>query len=249
MKLIKTLGLCLASMLVLVMALAGTAAAEEASWLLCLKGTPGSLPTKYTTNQCTAAAGGNNGEWESVALGSKSDTVRILVMSLALEDTRVPLKVRCPHVTGVGLIENRNLLLVRQAKVPHPSTECTAEGGEIFKICKAANLEIVEGIHLPWKVEFEKAGGQFISKIQPDGAGEPGWAVRCAGVEDACISTGPGTLEETTGSNAITEGVLLVFGEFKKANLGKCSVGGAGAGKVEGFIAILLASGNGLSLH
>jgi len=52
MKFVKIAGLCLASMLMMSMALAGTAAAAPL-WLLCLEGKEGSLPTKYTTNQCT----------------------------------------------------------------------------------------------------------------------------------------------------------------------------------------------------
>jgi len=253
MKSLKIAGLCLASMLMMSMALAGTAAAAPL-WLLCLEGTEGSLPTKYTTNQCTTAAGSNKGKWESVSLGNKTDTVKAVALSLRLEDEKGELGaavvVKCGEVKGgKGVIEGSNLI-IREAKAPSAKTECEASGSGIFKVCKTSSLEAVEGVHLPWKVEISVSSGTYTGKIQPDGAGEPGWKVRCGGVEDICESEGPGTLVETTGSaGTVSAGVLLVLAKFKEPNSGKCSVGGAKAGKVAGFTAVLLNNGNGLSLH
>jgi hypothetical protein len=248
-------GLCLASVLAMGMALAGNASAAVPLWLLCLKGTTGVLPTKYTTNQCTMAASGNNGEWESVAIGNKSDTVRILALSLRWEDTKGELgaavKVKCNHLTWIGLISGRNLLLARQVNAEHPSTECEAEGTGFFKVCKASTLEEVEGVHLPWRIEFyEEKGGKYLGRIQPDAGGEPGWIVKCAGQTDECsLSEGAGTLEEITSENKVTEGVLLVFGKFTEAHSGKCTIGGSKAARLAGFLAFLLSNGNGLSLN
>jgi len=251
MKSPKTAGLCLASMLALGMALAGTAAAEPL-WLLCLEGKEGSPPTKYTTNQCTTAAGSNKGKWESVVIGTKSDTVRVVALSLKLEDAKGELGtaviVKCALVRGGGLIEE-DQLKIRELEALFPSKECTAEGTGFFKVCKTSNLEEVEGIHLPWKVELSASGGTFKGKIQPDGAGEPGWKVKCAGVEDTCESEGAGTLGETSGSaGIISAGVLLPLGQLRGGGI-ICLVGGAKQGHVEGFTAVLLSNGNGLSLH
>jgi hypothetical protein len=252
-KLIKTLGLCLASILALGMALAGVASATVPLWLLCLEGKEGSLPTKYTTNQCTTAATSNDGKWEPVSIGTKSDTVKAVALSLRLEDAKGELGaavvMKCTEVRGgSGLIEG-NLLIVREARAPKPSTECTAEGTGIFKVCKTSSLEQVEGVDLPWKVEISASGGTYTGKIKADGAGEPGWKVKCAGVEDACLSEA-GKEEEASGaSGVVTAGVLLVLAKFKGAGSGECTVGGKEAGRAAGFLAVLLSSGNGLSLH
>jgi len=253
MKFVKIAGLCLASMLMMSMALAGTATAAVL-WLPCLEGKEGSLPTKYTSNQCTTAAASNNGKWELVSLGTKSDTVKAVATSLRLEDAKGELGaaviVKCGLVTGgTGYIEGSNLI-VTSAVAPNPGTECEAEGTGIFKACKTSNLTQVEGVHTPWKVEITASGGTYTGKIQPDGNGEPAWKVVCASATDTCESEGAGTLVETSGSaGTVSAGVLLVLAKFKTPNAGKCSVGGAKQGHVAGSTLILLNSGNGLALH
>ena len=261
----KIAGLCLASMLAMSIALAGSAAAAvPALWLVCLEGTEKLPPTKYTTNQCTKVAAGNAGKWQSLSLPlGKSDTVRILAITLRLTDLEAgPFKeksvVTCPHPTeGWGLIENREtekkvigLLLVKKAEVANPEAECTRVSGP----CK--NLEKVVGADLPWKDEVFEEGGKFVSKIEPDGAGEPGWAVTCntalGSRTDTCLSRGPGTLEGISGENRVTSEVLLVLAEFLGLAKAKCSQGGEKSGEVAGQIAILLAGSsgaNGLSLN
>jgi len=264
MKFIKIAGLCLASMLLVGMALAGTAsAAVPALWLVCLEGTEKLPPTKYTTNQCTKAATGNAGKWQSLSLPlGRSDTVRVLAITLRLTDLKAgPLKekstVECGHPTEAwGLIENREtekkvigLLLLKKAEVASPKTECRIVSGP----CE--ELEKIEGANLPWKAEISEEGGKFVSKIQPDGNGEPGWSVRCktflGSKTDTCVSRGPGTLEGISGENRVTSEVLLVLAEFLKLLKAKCSEGEAESGEVEGKIAILLAGpgANGLSLN
>jgi hypothetical protein len=262
MKTLKIAGLCLASMLVMGMALAGTAsaAAVPALWLVCLEGKEGSLPTKYTTNQCTKAASGNAGKWQSLSLPlGTSDTVRILAITLRLTDNEAgPLKekstITCPHPSeGWGLIENREtegkvraIGILREAKAKEPSKECTIVSGP----CKT--LEKVEGADLPWEVEIFETEKKFVSKIQPDGNGQPGWAVTCntalGSKTDTCKSK-EGKLEVLSGENRVTSEVLLVLAEFLKANKAECSEGGKESGEVAGQIAILLWKGNGLSLN
>ncbi len=255
-RFVKMAGLCLASMLALGIALAGAASAATPLWLLCLEGKEGSLPTKYETNQCTKAAKENKGKWESVALGSKSDTVKISIFSMRMEDTKGELGaavvVRCDHVGGGGLIEGRNLLLIREARIAKPSTECTAEGSGLFKVCKTSSIEAIEAVHLPWigEVYGDTENKLFTGRVEPsgEGGGEPGFKVRCAGVEDVCTSEGPGKREEAVSENVVTAGVLLVLGKPLNDHKGECSVGGKEAQEVEGHAAVLLSNGSGLSL-
>jgi len=250
MKFVKIAGLCLASMLMMSMALAGTANAT-ALWLLCLEGTNANN-TKYEDSSCTKAK--NTGKWESVAIGTKSDTVRAVALSLRLEDAKGELGaaviVKCAIVKGgSGLIEGHKLI-VREASAPKASSECEAEGTGIFKACKTSSLEKVEGANLPWEVEVSESGSEFVGKIKkgPGAAGEPGWNVRCAGVEDKCTSAA-GTEEETKGgAGVVSAGVLLVLAKFQNRG-GNCTQGGTGQGHVLGFTAILLSNGNGLSLN
>jgi hypothetical protein len=253
MKFVKIAGLCLASMLAS-MALAGTVSAATPLWLLCLPWT--NSPTKYTTNQCKTAGEGSPSSWESVSIGTKSDTVRILLLSLRLEDEKGELgaavRVKCNHVKGFGLISNRNLLLIFKAEVEVPKEECEGEGTGLFKVCKKEGLEEVRGTNLPWRVEvYEETEGKYISNILANGGGEPGWKVKCAGVEDTCTSEA-GKPVKVSGVNALTEegttSTLLVFAQFLK-NRGSCTVGGKEAGSVVGWLAILLYNGNGLSLN
>jgi hypothetical protein len=250
MKHLKIAGLCLASMLVMGMALAGNASAGPL-WLLCLEG---SGLTKYSSNQCTTAEAA--GKWQSLGIPSGvNDTVRLLALTLLLTDLSAgPLKekatIRCPHpTTGWGLILAPNVLVVTAAKVASPKTECEREEGP----CKAGEIEGVEGIDLPWKEEVFETEGSLLSKIEPDGAGEPGYAITCntllGSKTDKCTSEGAGTLEETIGENAVTGGVLLVKARFLTRRLGKCSEGGAKTAEVRGLIAVLLNEGNGLSLN
>jgi hypothetical protein len=183
-----------------------------------------------------------------VALGAKSDTVRIVAFSLKLEDTKgelgAAIRVHCNDASiGTGLIEGENLLLIREAKVKSPSTECSAEGTGLLKLCKSSSLEAVEAVHLPWDAELNGGG----INLANGGAGEPGWKVKCAGVEDTCTNE-EGSYEQAELTNKLTAGILLVGGPFLEASKSSCTVGGKEAGKLGGFVTILEAHGNGISV-
>ncbi len=251
MKYFKIAGLCLASMLVMSMALAGNASAAPL-WLLCLEGKEGATPTKYTTNQCTKAAAANEGKWESVAIGSKSDTVKLLGLTILLRDSNAlagSSGVRCGHpTTGWGLIEGPNKLIIKVAKVEKPKTECErVEGG-----CKAGEVEKVEGVDLPWKEEVYETEGKLLSMLEGDGNGEPGWEVECKTLlekqKDICKSEKEKP-ELLNGENTLTSEVLLVLATFLGRRNAECSQGGKEKGSVSGQIAILLWNGFGLSLN
>jgi RHS repeat-associated protein len=240
---LKLAGLWLAAVLVLGMALAGNAAAAPL-WLVCLEG---SGLTKYSTNQCTTAS--STGKWQSLGLPSgKSDTVRLLAFSLRLEDTSVGVSIECPDAgTGWGLIESPNKSQIKVAEVKEPEKEgCKVLKG--FFTCKAGTLTNVKGLNLPWKTEIFETEKKNLTKILSGGGGEPGWAVTCGGTTDECITESGGS-ESAELVNEVTSSVLLVSARFEATGKNKCSVGGKETGKTHGSIAILLWSGNGLSVN
>jgi hypothetical protein len=247
MKHLKIAGLCLVSMLMMGMALAGNASAAPLLWLLCLKeGTSGSTPTKYTTNQCTTAGANNVGEWQSSGLPSGGkDTVRLLGFSLELKDTGIGTTVICPDAgISTGYIESGKLVTtVAESKTPE-GEGCKLEG--TFLTCKAGKLEELKGIHLPWTSELFETAGKNLSNIVGTG-GHPGWSIKCGGATDTC-EEGTEKTEFTEDLNGVTKGVLLVLAIFQHKVKANCSVGGALKGEVKGLIAILLNNGNGLSI-
>jgi hypothetical protein len=250
MKGLRIGSLWLASVLALGMVWTGSAFAAEPLWLVCLEGKESSLPTKYETNQCTVAAKENKGKWESVALGTNSDTVRLLFPSLKLEDTKAelgPIIAKCSDVGGAGLIEGRNLLLVKEVKLS--SAECSLESSDPFFSCKRPGE--IAFLHLPWVLQgYEEKGGKLMSRLQPsgEGEGEPGWKLTCHESRDECVSEA-GKYEELGSSNRVSEGALLVLGEFLKKHKAHCFQGGSETGVIEGGLVVSLASGDGLGIE
>jgi hypothetical protein len=247
MKYLKIAGLCLVSMLLAGMATAGTASAALL-WLLCLEG---SGLTKYSTNQCTTASG--TGKWQSQGIASGvTDTVRLLAFSLRLEDTGAGTKVECSDSgvpgTGVAVIEGPNKGKIVKAELPEPEKEgCKVLKG--FLTCTAGKLTKVKGVNLPWNTEIFTTENKSLTQILNSGAGEPGWAVECGGATDSCVAVSPEKPESAELSSVVTGGVLLVLSRFESRGEAKCTVGGPKTGKVFGLIAILLNSGNGLSIN
>jgi hypothetical protein len=257
MKHLKVAGLCLVSMLMMSMALAGTASAQPL-WLACLEGTSGTTPTKYTEKQCRTAASGNDGTWQWNEV-SGTDKVMILAMTITLTDEKVPIfgksTIQCGHGTGAGVIGPKSKGRITEAKVTNPKTECERVSGP----CKAGEIEKVEGANLPWQTEMFETEGKFQTHIEATTAGkEPGWSVTCnaevtgKGTVDTCTQESEKpetvTLENKASLNSAGEIELLVLGTFLKKHKADCSKGGKEAGVVEGQIAILLTTGGGLRI-
>ncbi|MGH2854530.1 MAG: hypothetical protein ACRDLF_10130 [Solirubrobacteraceae bacterium] len=249
MKYLKVAGLCLVSMLVMGMALAGNASAALL-WLLCLEG---SGLTKYSTNQCTTAS--STGKWQSlgIAAGVK-DTVRLLAFSLRLEDTGAGTQLECNDVgipgTMVGVIEGPNKGKITKFELLSPEKEgCKILKG--FLTCKAGSLTNFKATNLPWNTEIFTTENKSLTRILSGGSGEPGWSLTCGGATDSCLSESAAASESAELINAVTNGILLVASRFESSATSKmkCSVGGANAGKIRGLIAVLLWSGNGLSIN
>jgi hypothetical protein len=248
MKHLKIAGLCLVSMFVMSMALAGTASALPALlWLLCLENATGTL-TKYSSNQCTKAEAA--GKWQSLGLPSGgSDTVRLLAFSLRLADTGLGgATVECPDFgTGWGLINETNKLVTKVAESNNPA----GEGCKLLKTsvgCPEINkVTKINGVNLPWTSELTETEGKYLSTITKTGNGKPpGWAVTCNNITDTCEEEA-GKPELAFVGQGVTKEVLLVLLSFETRTKAKCSIGGAKAGEVGGLIAILLWEGNGLS--
>jgi hypothetical protein len=241
MKSIKIAGLCLVSMLMMSMALASAASAAPL-WLGCVEGT--AATSKYSSNQCTKTEAA--GKWESVEV-SRTEKVKVVGFTLTLTDTKAiggSSKIRCTKGNeGEGTVGPGNKGRITKAEVTTPGTNCKVVTGLCSKV------EEVKGADLPWQTEIFETEGKFLTKIEADGNGEPGWKVKCSGVEDVCTSESSTTLEQAKLENVVSSGVLLVLGTFEKANKAKCTVGGAKAGEVEGQFAILLANGQGLSIN
>ncbi len=246
-KNMKLAGLCLASMLVMGMVLAGNALAAGPLWLLCLEGANANN-TKYEDSSCTKAK--STGKWESVSIGSKSDTIRIAV-SLKLRDKEAGTEVECNSSLekdeGEGSISSENKGQIRTAKI------ITSEVTKRCKILKEGfckKIEEVHGVNLPWNTEIFETENALFTKIAASTSGkEPGWALKCSGGTDECKSINSED-EEVQLTNEVVGGVLLVKGVFKKAHEADCSLNpGKRKGQVEGTVAILLLNGLGLSIN
>lgn len=233
MKHLKTAGLCLVSMLVVGMALAGNAVATPL-WLVCLEGTEGVTPTKYTSEHCTEAAKENKGKWESVE-AKTSYTVGITQLTLTLKDTKTLLgeaEVRCDSGGSVkGIVGPGN-----KAEVTSNTVEKASENCRGLKICEEKGVEKVEGVDLPWKTELSEAEGAIRAKLEGTGGGA-GWKINCktslGSMEDVCTSE-TGKSQEATLENLITIRVanepLVLWKLFPPPRL-KCSLGGAESGE------------------
>jgi hypothetical protein len=245
-----TTAVALASMLVLSMALVGTASAAGPLWLVCLEGAG---LTKYSSNQCNKAESG--GKWQSLGLLT-SDTVRIVAFTLVFRDKESVKKdnvlITClAGGLGTGLIEPGNTAVIREAKLNEPSKHCAQLEGP----CEKGEITKVEGVDLPWKQTLIAGPeGKILGKLEADGKGEPGWAVSCkvAGLTttDTCTSEAskPETLELL---NTESGGVLLIKGRFENEAKGTCTLaeGREHTAEINGLVAILLWNGNGLSIN
>jgi len=258
MRSLKIAGLCLASMLVMGMSLAGNASATAALWLVCLEGVG---LTKYSNSECNKLETG--GKWQSLGLlPTQSDTVRIKGFTLRLKDPTAlggSSEIECNgNGIATGLIENKGKGKIFAAKVEEAEKNCRRISGG----CKVGEIKRVQGANTPWVTEAEETPSgklKYLFVLKPTTVGkEPGWEVECntlLGVKTDVCTTKVGEEEHAWGENVFTkEGTketLLVLGEFAKTRKAHCEGTGASGneGEVEGRFAILLAKGGPLSLN
>ncbi len=242
---IKIAGFCLASMLVMGMALAGDASAVELLWLVCLKGTG---LTRYTNSRCLTAG---SGEWQSLGLLPKQEvTVKILAITITMRDTRLGIGIICfgKGSRGEGVIKAKGEGEIRVAEFEKPDENCRSLAG-----CEEGSITQLKGVHLPWKQELVVGeNGKPLGVIRPGASGEPpGYAVTCKVAKIAATDTcteETGHPEKVELLNAVTKnpsGVeeLLVKSRFETVGHAKCSLGGENASEITGSTAILLPGG------
>jgi hypothetical protein len=256
MKTLKIAALCAASMLVASMALAGSAFAAPPLWLLCLnRGSGGN----YVENQCRSLHDGA-GAWESEGIPAGGrETAIIRGFSLRLEDDEVKTTlekavVKCNGTgsEGEGEIISAKEGIIREAKVAKAEEHCERVEGP----CQAGKVEKVEGADMPWKQIIFETENKTMGALRADGNGEPGWAITCKTLlgskTDTCTSRVSEGMEPETLTlvNEVTGGVLLVRGVFNNKALGTCTEGNKPlTAQIHGLVAILLPSGNGLSIN
>ncbi len=243
-KSLKIAGLCLASMLVMSMALAGNAAAVLL-WLVCLQG---SGLTKYTNSKCSEAS--SSGKWQSLGVPSGTEiTVKILVISLLLRDSRTTIGevvANCPNVgsIGEGVIKANGEGEIRKA-------EYTAAGAKNCKDEKGncPEFTLVKALNLPWVTNIEEGPNKEpLTTIKPHaGGGQPGWAIMCKVLfieeTDECTAAKEGEEEKATLAIKVSAGELLVLSLFEEKQKALCTQSKEKTGEVKGTVAILLPGG------
>ncbi len=228
MKFVKIAGLCLASMLIMGMAITATASAAP-HWLVCSEG--GSA-TKYTTSQCTTASSTGKWQWNELT-GTEAARTK---GSLLLKDTGALIKseVECSG-ESIGFVGPTKYGRIEKIEVS--PAQCRG-----IKKCEA--VENVEARNLPWQTElYESEKGVILQALSSTGAGEPGWRVECKvgsnKVNDVCTQA-PGTQESTLMANIATGAELLVLGTFNQKTKANCTAGGSAVGEVVGSLAGLV---------
>ncbi len=207
-----------------------TTSAFASGWLQCAEGTIG---TKYTTNQCSAASGTGKFEWQETTSAAATRGHE----TFALRDTKVPIlgtvEIKCSDETfgSVGPAEI--------GKITEIGNVNCAPG----KNCEAVQKN-AEPVGLPWQTELvdEELGARDMIKAET-GSGA-GWAATCrvlgTNATDQCT-----TMEGSTSvENKVTGGELLVLATAEsKSAKSNCTVGGGESGETPGTSAVLLSSG------
>ncbi len=231
MKFVKIAGLCLASMLVMGMALTGTASAAP-HWLVCLAAHSGTTTTKWEDAQCSKALSTGSFEWSELTSTEEARTKG----SLLLKDTSSLIKseVECSG-ESIGSVGPTKYGRINEIKVS-PS-QCRG-----IKNC--TTVEKIEAKHLPWQTElYESEKGVILEALSNTGNGEPGWEVECLvgsnKVLDECLQEA-GKPESILVKDQATGTELLVLGTFQHLRKAKCSTGGKESGEVVGSLAGLI---------
>jgi hypothetical protein len=241
MKFIRIAGLCLVAMFAMSMVAAGTASAVPV-WEHC-ETEKGGTATKYESDQCKTALSGGEFSWQEV---KGTEAVRSHG-SLLLTDTKVPIEgevsVSCTG-ENVGFVGPKNHDRITEIINIH----CVPDKG-----CEKVEGETATPLGLPWQTEIvETEGGRDDIKAVEAGK-EAGWSVECKvlGVTkaDECKTNAGSTSLENVWTKGVGKGELLVLTQFDEHTAAaNCSVGGTGAGKVRGPVAILQASGQALRI-
>ena len=245
MRYLKIAALAFASMVTVIMAQAGNAAAALL-WLVCL---PGEGLTRYTSSTCLTAGGSGSPRWESRGLVSgEKPTIKLLALTLSFHDTGAKSAVTCfmNGSRGEGRIGPNGEDEITVATYENAKENCRGTEG-----CETNGVEEVSTINLPWKLELaEGPEGKVLATVKA-AVGKVGLKVKCkvlgVSVTDTCEEE-EGFPEKAELINERTKGPgggeeLLTRARFEGVGHGKCSVGGANAAKTSGLGALLLPGG------
>jgi len=186
----KIAGLCLASMLVLGMAIASSASAH--AWLQCRENAGSG--TKWTESKCATAGASGKWEWTELTTTEKAQGEGTLVQ----KDTNIDSKtvtVQCAG-TDEGTIGPKQFdRIIKVTTVGCSNVENC--GGTIH----------AEAVNLPWQTELFETEGKIRDSIVSEVSGKkPGWKVTCTGVSDVCeanTTTATENVQSTGAVNAI----------------------------------------------
>jgi hypothetical protein len=238
---IKIAGLCLASMLIMGMAL-GSSASAALLWLVCLEG---SGLTKYESSTCLKASG--TGKWQSLGVpAGGAITVKLTPISILLTDKDTAIGEVVANCSsggsrGAGVIKANGEGEITVATYENPKANCKDEKKNCTEFTR------VQGANLPWKIKlFVGTNGEPLSKIEAHtGGGPPGWEVTCKAIieiTDTCTSN-TNEEEEIRFRNTLSATELLVTALFEESHLAHCTQSGKNTGSVSGSIAVLLPGG------
>ncbi len=225
MKHLKIAGLCLVAVFVMGMVVSASASAVAPTWEQCrTEKEPKEPPTRWSDSKCSVASSTGSWQWEELKTTEQVSSQATLRL-IDKKATGGLSEIQCGG-TDNGWIGPNKYDQITSISVK--ASNCKRVAG----LC--ITVEAVEARHLPWQTELFETEGRIRDKITETGNGEPGWKVKCSGVEDECL-TEAGKEGSTLESNEQATGVAL--GEFdEKSGKAKCSIGGAGQGEVRGLV-------------
>jgi hypothetical protein len=230
----KIAGLCLASMLLLGMAITATASAAP-HWLQCREGTEKILPTKYEEHQCVKAVASNAGKWEWQEVTGTEKVKSIGTLKLVDTDAN-------------SLLGETSILCggTNEGSVgPGKYSRVTAIEAVKCALVRAGGCNELIGLpkarHLPWQGELIETENEVRNVIKEGTGGNPGWESECETAlgkkKDLCESI-TGKEEILNAENKPTNLLLLVLLRFFPRRKGKCSLEGGETGEVVGNVAL-----------
>jgi hypothetical protein len=213
---------------------ASPAMAEGPRWVHCVKVAPNT--GHWLTNKCTTAG---TGEWETKAVTETSEVTSSTVpgsKGLELEDVKAGTAITCVG-NGTGTVGPNGADSVKTIT----ATGCEFVAGKLGS-CEAAVKPIAKPRNLGWSSRIEERENTKTKVIELRDivtsliAGKaPGYAVECRvggvlKVTDVC----EGVISTNARANRAEGTVEQEFDKVSEEEVGTCSVGGAGQGRVSG---------------
>lgn len=220
--LVKITGLCLASVIVMGMALTATASAVP-TWKQCVETNEAEPPTRWEDSKCSKASATGKWQWKELTT-TEAVTAE---GSLKLTDKKGSLTGEKPAVvecfgTSTGTIGPGKYDRI----ITITATKCRN-----IERCIELTEPKAEAVNLPWQTELFETEGKIRDKVISEVAGkEPGWKVTCSGFSDTCE-----TVTTTAMNNIQATGFVEAIFDAGSAKA-NCSRGGAGQGEVEGKV-------------